>query len=238
MNTEKGKYELALVMPVYNEEECVGDVIDSWYDELTKLKIDFLMIILNDGSTDGTKDVLEKYAGNRRIEIVNKENSGHGPTILTGYRMSVKQAQWIFQSDSDNEIKAEHFSSLWNRRDEYDALFGIRTNRVQNPARKIISSFSRLTVRLLFGSGVTDVNVPFRLIRSDLLNQIVEHIADDAFAPNIIISGVLAMSGSRIFNHQVPHLCRRTGTETKMKWKVAFKAFSQTLYYRLVIKKL
>jgi hypothetical protein len=52
----KGKhlqFELALVMPVYNEEQCIAEVVQSWCEELVKLGIDFRMIILNDGSQVG-----------------------------------------------------------------------------------------------------------------------------------------------------------------------------------------
>ena len=75
------------------------------------LKIDFELIVYNDGSSDNTLDELEraklKY---KEIKIVDK-NSGHGPTILKGYQDS--NAKWIFQMDSDNEIKVKDFDKLW-----------------------------------------------------------------------------------------------------------------------------
>ena len=89
-----GIRELALVMPVYNEEECIVDVVSAWREELLRLGIDFLMIIVNDGSRDGTRERLAPFAGDERIMVVNKENSGHGPTILVGYRMGVEEAEW------------------------------------------------------------------------------------------------------------------------------------------------
>jgi len=86
-------YDLAVVIPVYNEEACINIVIKSWYYMLLDLKIHFLIIVLNDGSQDGTADVLARFADNERISIINKKNSGHGSTILMGYHKTVKIAQ-------------------------------------------------------------------------------------------------------------------------------------------------
>jgi len=228
-------FSLALVMPVYNEEGCIGEVIRSWRDELSRLGIAFQMIVLNDGSNDATAERLEAFRDDDRIEIVNKPNSGHGPTILQGYRLAVKRAPWVFQTDSDNEMKPERFGELWERREEYDALFGRRQNRAQTFDRRFISAVSAWTVRVFFGSGVRDVNTPYRLMRSPLLARIIEQIPDDALTPNILISGALARAGLRILNHPVPHEGRKTGKASIVKWglwKFAFRAFWQCLRCR------
>lgn len=223
---------LALVMPVYNEEECIIDVVKAWRDEFDRLGIDFTMILLNDGSKDRTKDKLATFAGEGRITIINKENSGHGPTILQGYHKAVDLADWVFQTDSDNEMKPDYFPELWNRRCDYAALFGVRANRKQNIGRRIISSASRATVRIFFGSGVADVNTPYRLMRSAALKQIVAQIPSDTFAPNVLISGMFAASKANIYNCQVPHEDRKTGSVSIMKWRLwksAFRSFWQTI---------
>ncbi len=231
--------DLALVMPVYNEEACIVRVVESWRAVLSHLGMDFRMIVLNDGSSDGTQDALAAFAGDERIEVINKENSGHGPTILMGYYRAVELADWVFQCDSDDEMKAEHFPDLWEKRETYDALFGVREGRRQNLARKFISVCSRLTVGLLFGKGVTDVNTPYRLIRANLLKQILAYIPYDTFAPNVVISGTLAKAGVRIYEQPVPHELRKTGSVSILRWKLwrgAVKSFWQTLYCRPAIR--
>ncbi len=95
-------HELALVMPVYNEEDCIEAVIDTWFAELNRLGIDFRMIVLNDGSRDNTAARLSRFADNESIQVVTKENSGHGPTILKGFQLAVEEAEWVFQVDSDD----------------------------------------------------------------------------------------------------------------------------------------
>lgn len=229
------KKELALVMPVYNEEECIVAVVKSWYDELSRLGIDFTMIILNDGSRDNTKGMLDTFRSYERINIINKQNSGHGPTILMGYHKAVDIADWIFQTDSDDEMKPVHFNTLWSVREKYAALFGARKGRVQPSSRKLISAVSRFTIQILFGKEVIDVNTPYRLIRSSLLKKIIDKIPDTTLTPNLIISGALNKAGVPIFNTPIPHEGRKTGTVSILKWKLwkfSIKAFFQCVRYR------
>lgn len=229
------KLDLALVMPVYNEQDCIVDVVRSWKEVLSGLGMRYQVIVLNDGSKDRTAEKLAAFDGAPAIVVVNKKNSGHGPTILQGYRMAVEKAEWVFQCDSDNEMPAEHFPPLWARRETHDALFGIRDGRAQNVGRKLISVCSRLTVKMLFGRGVQDVNTPYRLMRASVLKQIVGQIPTDTFAPNVIISGAIAQAGLRICNLPVPHEGRRTGSVSIVKWKLwkaAIRSFWQTLHCR------
>jgi len=233
-------HELALVMPVYNEEQCIAEVVQSWYEELVKLKIDFRMIILNDGSQDNTGTILKEFANRYHIDVLNKRNSGHGPTILEGYHQAVKIAEWVFQTDSDDEMKPDHFIKLWKRRDQYDALFGVRQGRRQTLMRKGISIFSRLVVLLLFGKGVKDVNIPYRLIKASLLKRIIEQIPADTFVPNIIISGVLVKNHFSIYNQPIPCEGRKTGVPSlnnRIKLlQATVKSFWQTIFCRPKIK--
>jgi len=227
--------ELALVMPVYNEEACIAGVVRSWRAMLEGLGIRFRMLVLDDGSTDGTRTALGAFAGDDRVEVIHKANSGHGPTILEGYRRAVRLAEWVFQCDSDDEMKPDGFPALWAMREQHDALFGVRAGREQGPARRLISACSRLTVRALFGPGVDDVNTPYRLIRSRVPAQIVARVPDATFAPNVIVSGALCRAGARICNHAVRHECRRTGSVSIVKWKLwraALRSFWQTLRCR------
>ncbi len=227
--------ELALVMPVYNEQEIIAEVVQSWREELDRLGISFQMIVLNDGSTDGTQAQLETFVGDSRIQVIPKPNSGHGPTILAGYRQAVDLAPWVFQTDSDNEMRASHFGTLWQQREDYDGVFGVREGRTAGMGRTLITAASKVTVAIRYGRGVVDVNVPYRLMRSEVLRPIVERIPDDTFAPNVIISGQFARSGARIANVPVPYEGRKTGTVSIVRWKLwkaAMRSFWQTLTYR------
>jgi dolichol-phosphate mannosyltransferase len=165
--------------------------------------------------------------------VISKENSGHGPTILHGYRLAVDQAEWVFQTDSDDEMSPVHFARLWGERQQYSALFGYRAGRQQDFGRRLISAVSRQAVHLLFGPGIKDVNTPYRLMRSDVLGKIVAAIPADTFAPNILISGVLAASGLPVLNLPVAHEGRKSGVVSIVKWHL-WKAAARSLFQTLV----
>ena len=228
-------HELALVMPIYNEEGCIDAVLRDWRDMLATLGVDFRIVALNDGSTDGTAQALAAFADDERIEVVRKPNGGHGPTVLMGYRKASELAEWVFQCDSDDEIRPDAFPQLWRVRQHYDALFGVRQGRAQGAGRRLITTVARLTVRLFFGPGIPDVNTPYRLMRAELLRQIIDQIPDGTFAPNVVVSGAFAKAGARVYNHSVPFQSRRTGTTFLRSWRMwprVLKAFWQTVRCR------
>ena len=228
--------ELIVVMPVYNEAECIRAVLDDWSAALSDLNIDFEIIALNDGSKDDTQNVLSKYENDARITVINKANSGHGPTITQGYRDAATRAEWVFQVDSDDEMKPRAFANFWNRRQDYDAIFGVRAMREQDSARKFLSAGSRATIKFLYSRGVRDVNVPYRLMRARALKPIVTAIPDETFAPNILISGVLGKRRRRVLNLPVTHENRKTGTGSLANskvWKIAARALVETLKFRM-----
>lgn len=227
------KRELILVMPVYNEAQCIARVLCEWRAALDALAIDFEILALNDGSKDATAQVLAAFESDERVSVVNKTNSGHGPTILRGYCEAVSRAEWVFQCDSDDEMKPDAFAKLWERREKYDAVMGFRASRQQEAGRKFLSGGSRVVIKLLFGRRVRDVNVPYRLIRAQVLAPMLQKIPDDTFAPNLLISGLLSR-GFRVANLPVPHENRKTGEVSLRSWKVysvALRSLRQTLFF-------
>jgi len=218
-------------MPVYNEEGCIAAVVRAWRDTLCAAGIHFTMIVIDDGSRDRTPQILDELANDERIRIIHQANMGHGPTILRGYKLAVSLADWVFQCDSDDEMSPESFGRLWAVRRQADAIFGCRQHRSQSIQRWWISMCSRAAVRLFFGRGPKDVNTPYRLLRSSVLEPILEHIPADTFAPNVIISGALSVTGAAI--RDVPVAChrRRTGNPSIHRWRLwraALRSFGQT----------
>jgi len=204
---------------------------------LNKLDINYIIHAYNDGSKDSSLKTLNKYAsGNNRIVVHDKKNSGHGPTILLGY-LENNDAEWIFQTDSDDEIGPESFEILWKKRNDYDFLIGKRSDRRQPFSRKIVSFVSRFIVWTLFTKKVWDVNSPYRLMRYKCFKDYFQVIPKNTFAPNLIISGIASLNRLRIFEIPVQYETRRTGNVSIKKWKLAkatFKSFQQTIGFRLL----
>ena len=234
--------ELMVVMPVYNEEAAIGGVLERWQRALERLKIAAVIRATDDGSRDRSLEVMKAAAerlnrrGRVRIEVVTQANSGHGPTVLGGYRAAAAAgAEWVFQIDSDDEMGPEGFAALWSRRGEYDFLVGRRAGRRQPWPRRIVSLVSRLVVRFGFGRGrVWDVNAPYRLLRVAAFGALFAEIPDRTFAPNLLVTGAAAERGLKALELPVAQRERRTGEVSIRKWKLlaaAVKGFAQTLAF-------
>ena len=137
------KERLCVVMPVYNEQDAIGPVLEKWDAALKGLGIDYVIRPYNDGSKDSSLTVMREVAKRlgERVDVRDKVNGGHGNTILTGYREAAADGfDWVFQIDSDDEMGPEKFGELWARRKDYDFLVGIRDGRVQALPRSLKNS--------------------------------------------------------------------------------------------------
>ncbi|WP_027186475.1 glycosyltransferase family 2 protein [Desulfovibrio inopinatus] len=130
LNQQSTLLHLAIIMPVYNEEDAIKGVLMDWVSMQDALSLDYELHVYNDGSTDNTAEVVRDVEAMHPCVVLHdrKENWGHGPTILAAYREHL-HVPWIFQTDSDGEIGPEHFPELWEKREDYDLLLGYRTGR-------------------------------------------------------------------------------------------------------------
>jgi glycosyltransferase involved in cell wall biosynthesis len=227
--------DLTVVMPIYNEEGAISKVLRQWTKTLQFLEIDYQIVAYNDGSKDETLSVIKKVAQNNpRIIVIDKPNSGHGPTILRGY-IDHLDSPWIFQVDSDGELEPGQFNVLWANRMAYDFLIGRRIQRRSPWPRKLTTWISRCLVWLLYGRSVFDVNCPYRLFRTSKLREHLQRIPSDTFAPNLIISGLASRLKLRVFQMDIVHSERKTGEVSIKKWKLlkaALRSCKQTVIFR------
>jgi dolichol-phosphate mannosyltransferase len=202
--------ELSIVMPVYNEAGALESVVTEWVAMLDHESIDYELRIYDDGSRDGTDQVLHRLAAsNPRIVATTQTNRGHGPTVMRGYAEA--RGEWVFQTDSDGEMEAASFPTLWSVRDQYDFLIGEREGRHSPMHRKVLTGGSRAVVALFFGRAVVDVNSPYRLMRGEWLRRVLPRIPAGAAVPNIILTGLATKTRARIFATPVAFRARRTG---------------------------
>jgi glycosyltransferase involved in cell wall biosynthesis len=92
----------SVILPVYNAEKFVGEAIESMLCQSFK---DIELIVLNDGSTDASLEVIQKYAFDKRVKIVSRENKGLAATLNEG--ISLANSPWIARMDAD-DISMSH----------------------------------------------------------------------------------------------------------------------------------
>ena len=190
---EKVKDTLYIVIPAYNEEENIADVIKGWYPVVKKYgSKNSRLVILNDGSKDSTSKIVTDLMKKKPLlEIVNKKNSGHGATVLYGYRYAIKKkADFIFQTDSDGQTMPSEFKNFWNLRYDYDMIIGHRNNRKDGISRLVVTKVLKSVIKFAFHENVVDANTPFRLMNRKSLEDCVKIIPKDFNLSNVILSVV------------------------------------------------
>lgn len=180
---------LYIIIPAYNEQENIENLISEWIPVVNLLPCARLVVI-NDGSTDNTYETLTAHeTTNPNLIVLNKHNGGHGDTVLFGYRYAIEQgASWIFQTDSDGQTRAAEFQAFWNMRGDYDAIMGNRPFRGDGIIRKLVETVLCGMVRLFFGVKVPDANCPFRLMRASNVAEYIQKIPEHYFLPNVILT--------------------------------------------------
>lgn len=186
---------LYVVMPAYNEEANIENVIQQWHpvcERIIKDGHNAKLVIANDGSKDNTFAIMQqlqvKYP---LLEPLDKPNSGHGATVLFLYRHAIcNNADYIFQTDSDGQTLPDEFWQMWEHRHEYDFQIGTRGGRQDGANRVFVTKTLRFVVWLMFHVWVRDANTPFRLLKVDKLKPILDIIPKDYNLANVAVSAI------------------------------------------------
>ncbi len=207
---------LVIVMPTYNEEECIEPVVDQWIGLLDR---EFpgkhtRFLIINDGSKDNTGKILEELKEkDERLHIIHQENGGHGSALLKGYHKAMEwKPEWVFQVDSDDQFVPDDFPQLWEKRHDSNFIIGHRKVRYDEPHRLVITRILRLVIFLLFSCRVKDSNIPYRLIKGPYLQTLLEQLPPQPFAPNIFLVILAYRDGQDLVEAPVTHQERETGS--------------------------
>ena len=183
---------LYIVIPAYNEEETIGQVVREWYQQLSHEGISphSRMVVADSGSTDKTHANLIKLKKEYpQLEILSDSEKQHGPKLIALYNYAIQRhADYIFQTDSDGQTDSKEFIDFWKEREKYDAIFGNRVKRGDGNGRKFIEKILCLLLRAFFGIKVPDANAPFRLMKTELVERYLNRLPVDYNLTNVMIT--------------------------------------------------
>jgi len=210
--------ELALIVPVYNEEECVIQVLDEWTRAIRRENIHALFIIIDDGSRDRTLERIRSACQERPdvLLITHQVNQGHGQSCLNGYRKALElKIPRIFQIDSDGQCDPAFFPLIWQARDQACAIYGKRCQRDDGWFRAFVSWALRQFLRIAVQTKLSDSNVPFRLYQSKYLEKALARIPQTFNLANIALAVLLEPMG---FVEIPIHFRERMGGRCSVHW--------------------
>lgn len=211
---------VSVVIPVYNEQEVIEEVVNSIYKNIISKVPDSEFLIVNDSSTDDTPNILKRLSKKyKKIRVINNlKNMGYSRTVRRGYREAKKD--WVFNMGSDNEHDTAEFWKLDKLKNDYDIVLGQRKNRKDPLHRLITTRLARLVNFLLFGSLIVDSNSGFKLTNRRALHQIMELLPDDAFSYDMLVTMMARYLGYKMKEVPVTHYGRQSGKCHYLGWKL------------------
>ena len=202
---------VSATIPVFNEEAVIEKVVNDCYSEIIEKISDSELIVVNDGSTDGTAMILERLKQKfGQLKVIHLEkNSGHGNALRVAFEHACKPL--VFHIDGDNQFDIKDFWQLYKLIEGNDIVAGYRSPRRDRLHRNILSWVLRWINLMLFGVSLKDVNAPFKLIKASVLNDILKDVPQNFSAMPIMIYIIAKLKGYRIVEVPVVHFERKTG---------------------------
>ena len=209
--------KISIIVPVYNEEEPIKGVITELQEYLKSKNIVNEIIIVNDGSTDNSLDILKNISG---IKIINHPyNKGYGAALKTGARSA--QYEWLLFFDSDGQHRAQHIKDLIDNKEGYDLVIGIRDKGsrgplIRQPGKKILN----LVANYLAEQKIPDLFSGFRLINKEKFLRLA-HILSNSFSISTTTTLAFLKEGYNI--KYVPISGRKRTGKSSLKITDGFK---------------
>jgi glycosyltransferase involved in cell wall biosynthesis len=210
--------KLSVIIPAHNEEKIINRVIDEIKNELSRLKIDFEIIVINDASTDKTKEIIEKISG---IRVVHHPfNRGYGASLKTG----IREAQFdnLLFFDADGQHKTEYLPEMIKHLDDFDLISGARQGYkgpiIRQPGKRLLLWLANY----LSKEEIPDLNCGLRIVKKDKISRFL-HLLCNEFSFSTTTLLMFATEGLSI--KYVPiTINKRTGT-SRVRPKHAIDTF-------------
>jgi glycosyltransferase involved in cell wall biosynthesis len=203
---------ISVVFPVHNESFIIEQTLRNYVAELQGRVADLEFIVAEDGSTDDTKAVLERLAGELPLRLFLGD-------VRKGYQQALKDAvahagkPWLFIVDSDYQFAAIDFWRLEPLRAGHDVILGTKTPRRDPFYRVFLAWGYNVLLRLFFGVPYRDMDTGFRLARREWVDRLAPQVRFMTFFnAEFVLRAHFA--GARIACVPVPHYARKIGTTT------------------------
>ena len=233
---------LYIVIPAYNEEENIKNVVESWYPILETAAAESRLVVADSGSNDRTHDILEGMKETYpKLEILEGTDKNHGPKVIALYDYAIKKGvDYIFQTDSDDQTDPKDFGMFWRQRDKYDGLFGNRVNRGDGRVRHFVEKIVCILLRIYFGVKIPDANAPFRLLKTEILKKYIYRLPSDYNIPNIMVTTYFVYYGEKTKFERISFQPRKKGKNSiniKRILTIGIKAIGDFHYFKEKMKR-
>lgn len=231
--------KLSIVIPVYNEKNTIREIIRRV--EVSDVgDIQKEIVIVDDCSVDGTRDVLKEYEGKHRV-IYHGKNRGKGAALRTGF--SVTTGDIVIVQDADLEYNPAEYSWVIKPiiNGDADVVYGSRflgshPHRVlyywHSLGNKVLTTLSNMFTNL----NLTDMETCYKAFRGEVIREIAPHLKSDRFGFEPEITAKAAKRELKIYEVGISYKGRTYKEGKKINWKDGVKAIVAIFYFNLFDK--
>ena len=227
---------LSLVLPVHNEAENIGWLLPHAADVLPGIASRFDLVIVDDGSTDGSGELATTLAGKLGISLRvlrHEQKSGYGITVGDGLRAA--RGDFVAFTDADGQFEIADLARLVPLLDRADLAAGWREKRRDARAREVVSWVFNTLVTVLYRLPYRDVDCALKLMRREVLDSLTLEARSALINAELYYKARYA--GWRIAQVAVPHHPRVAGRRSGARPRAIARAIKELLLFRLRIRR-
>ncbi len=226
---------LSVIMPVFNEKNTVTKIIE----KVLMIEAVKELIIVDDGSTDGTRELLKGARFNDRVKVFfHDRNMGKGASLRTGFEKA--SGEIIVTQDADLEYDPHEFSAMMRPIEEgvADVVYGSRLSggrpqRVYFFWHKVGNDLLTFITDLLYNSTLTDMETGYKMFKKDVIKAI--RIDSNRFSVEPELTAkILKNKKLRVYEIPISYYGRTYAEGKKITWREGFGAIWTLLKYRFV----
>jgi dolichol-phosphate mannosyltransferase len=227
---------LSVAAPCYNEADGIAGVVADWDAVLAAVPQPSEIVLCNDGSTDGTADVLAALTARYpRLRVVNNPtNGGYGRAL--GSAIAATRGTYVATIDSDGQFDLADAVDLVRELEQggYDGVTGWRDGKKDSALRVFADRCMNRMVRAMFGIDLRDTNCALKVVRGDVLRGLPIEARGYPTPTEICVR--LVARGYRLGEHGVRHLERTAGASKLHPVRTAWSFFRFLVYLRRKLK--
>ena len=207
-----------MIMPVYNEAETIDSTIREIYGKIANKMNNVDIWVFEDGSTDGTKQVLEKLKKefpSFHAEMT-KRKKGYPRAMREAFlAVSASEYDYVVSIDSDGQYDPDDFFGLWRimQRDSPDIVMGRRMARKEPPYRKLLSRGLQILERVMFPVRCKDVTSVMRLMRVNLAHEIARQVRYSPYNFWLEFTARMSLNGCEVVEIPIDYRERAGGSK-------------------------
>ncbi len=208
---------IALIMPVYNEADTIRNTVREFYKKVVTKMGNVDVWIFEDGSTDGTKRVLEELEDEFPLfhAEMTVKRKGYPRAMKDAFlNINASDYDYVVAVDSDGQYEPDDFFKLWSimQRDAPDIVMGRRTTRREPAYRRMLSRGLQLLEKIMFSAQCKDVTSVMRLMRVDVAHRIAKEIRYSPYNFWLEFTARMSLNSYRIIEVPISYREREGGS--------------------------